>query len=81
MPISKSIEKGEVNRMSEKVQVKHVIRTISATSLGTPESGAFGVDVINSYLETFLNDGWKLEATHYLDKLPEGYVMLWILVK
>jgi len=59
--------------------IHHVIRVISQDSSGT--GGSWRVEEIEEYLAKFTLNGWYLKNTHYLEKLPEGYVMLWVLTK
>jgi len=59
--------------------IHHVIRTISADGSGT--GGAWTAAESEEYLAQYTFNGWKLHDTHYLEKLPEGYVFMWVLVK
>ena len=59
--------------------IHHVVRTISGDGSGT--GGAWSAADAEDYLAQYTNNGWKLHSTHYLEKLPEGYVFMWILTK
>lgn len=59
--------------------IHHVIRTISKDNSGT--GGSWTTAMIEDYLSQYTNNGWKLHNTYFLEVLPEGYTMLWILVK
>ena len=80
----KEIEVKEEKRTKAKAGkvgqlIHHVIRTISADGSGT--GGAWTAADAEEYLAQYTFNGWVLHSTHYMEKLPEGYVMLWILVK
>lgn len=59
--------------------IHHVLRVISKD--GSGEGGSWNAADIEEYLAQYTFHGWVLSSTHYLEKLPEGYLMLWILVK
>lgn len=59
--------------------VHHVIRTISGDGSGT--GGSWTAQDAEEYLAQYTFNGWTLHQAYYLEKLPEGYVFMWILVK
>jgi hypothetical protein len=59
--------------------IHHVIRTISKDGSGT--GGSWTAQDAEEYLAQYTFNGWTLFSTHYLDQAPEGYVIMWILVK
>ncbi len=59
--------------------IHHVVRTISGDGSGT--GGAWSAADAEDYLAQYTFNGWKLHSTHYLEKLPEGYVFMWVLTK
>lgn len=64
----------------EMATVKHIMRTISVTNVDTV-SGAESLQSIESYVNGFLAEGFKLLSVHFLGHEPEGPKMLWVLVK
>jgi len=59
--------------------IHHVLRVISKD--GSGEGGSWNASDIEEYLAQYTFHGWTLHTTHYLEKLPEGYLIMWILVK
>jgi hypothetical protein len=70
-PKTKAAPKGQL--------IHHVIRTISSDGSGS--GGSWTTAMVEEYLSQYTVNGWVLKDTHYLEKLPEGYTVLWILVK
>jgi len=59
--------------------IHHVIRTISKDNSG--EGGSWPLEQIETYLAQWLGTGWRLQSVHVLERLPEGYVVMWALTK
>jgi len=59
--------------------IHHVIRTISRDGSGVGDS--WTMQETEEHIMQFLAEGWKVHQTHYLGELPEGYTMLWVLLK
>lgn len=59
-------------------KVKNVIRYISKSGMNV--GGAEPVDVVNEYLTALLEDGYKVFNTHFLNEVPEGFGVLYVLV-
>jgi len=59
--------------------IHHVIRVISKD--GSGEGGSWNASEIEEYLAQYTFNGWILHSTHYLDKAPEGYMVMWVLTK
>jgi len=55
------------------------MRTISRDNSGVGES--WKMQDIEEHLMNYFANGWSLHATHYLGELPEGYTVLWVLLK
>jgi hypothetical protein len=69
---------NEENIIMEK-SIKHIIRGISKA--GGISEEADPVQDIEMYVNSFLNDGYKLFATHYLGETPEVFRILYVLVR
>lgn len=79
-PKAKAPKKKQADNLRPGIQqIHHVIRTISREGSGS--GGAWNVGEIEQYLAGYLNNGWRVSATHYLGELPEGYSVLWVLLK
>lgn len=64
----------------EKLQVHNMIRWISKTGMTVP--GSYGdVSVIDEQVSEWVNRGWRLFNTHYLGEAPEGFGILYVLVR
>ena len=68
-------------------KIKHIFRTIAADMAGI-QFGAEPVESVEFYLNTFLNDGWKLERVQHVrterqpdTSAPIGEVMLYVLTR
>lgn len=72
------------DKMTEKEStlpfVKQVIRYISRTG-GDPQSGHYSVFDVDAYLSEWVEKGYELFNTHYLGENPEGFGVLYVLVK
>jgi hypothetical protein len=77
-PAKKKKKQAENNRPLPQ-QIHHVIRTISRDGSGSADS--WRIQEAEEYLAQFLNNGWRISATHYLGELPEGYTVLWVMLK
>lgn len=60
-------------------KVHHFIRYLSKTGLTIP-GGAFSVAEVDAYLSEWLEKGYELFNTHFVDQNPEGFGVLYILV-
>jgi len=78
-PVRKKAAVPKPKAAVRKQEIHHVIRTISQDNSGA--GGAWNVYEIEEYLQGYLNNGWVVQATHYLGQLPEGYVTMWVLTK
>jgi hypothetical protein len=61
--------------------VHHVIRVISGTGYEDAEAGYFNSATVDAYLKGFLEKGYKLFSVQFLEQIPEGYKILYVLVK
>jgi len=78
----KKIVQSEQKAKTPKVKpqlIHHVIRAISRDGSGS--GGAWTMQEIEEHIMTYLAGGWRVHQTHYLGELPEGYTMLWVLLK
>lgn len=71
-----NIEDKEMQRPG----VKHIFRTISENNAFS-DTGAIPASALESYIQTYLMNGWEILNTHFLGKVPEGYTVMYILVK
>jgi hypothetical protein len=60
-------------------QQKTMIRTISPTP--NPTIGADDVTSVDKDVSAYLVQGWVIVSTHFLRHIPEGDVVMWIMVK
>lgn len=74
IPVKEVSEKKEPSQL-----IHHVIRTISRDGSGTGDS--WKMQDLEEHIMNYLAGGWRLHATHYLGELPEGFTMLWVLLK
>lgn len=65
----------------EDVDLHTVVRTISRTGAMTPNANAFPIVQVDAYVASFLEQGYQLVGTHYLGELPEGFIMMYILIR
>lgn len=72
----RNIEDEEMQRPG----VKHIFRTISEKNVFT-DSGAVPASALESYIQTYLINGWEILNTHFLGKVIEGYTIMYVLVK
>jgi len=66
---------------SEDVDLHTVVRVISKTGAMTPNASAFPVVQVDAYISSFLEQGYTLANTHYLGEIPEGFIMMYILLR
>jgi len=72
--------KPEETKESTLPKVKQIIRYISRVA-PDPEDQHYSVYEIDAYVSEWIDNGYKLFATHYLGENPEGFGVLYILVK
>ena len=61
--------------------VKHVVRLISRSGVDDLLTGtSFSVATVEKTLAEYYERGYKLFNTHFIQSLPEGYEVLYILV-
>ena len=77
--IETSVEKPVVNTMILP-KLKQIVRYISRTGISIP-GGAWSAEQIEDYVNTYIDLGYRPFNTHYLGENPEGYGILYILVK
>jgi hypothetical protein len=61
-------------------KMKLVLRYLNKQNTTTP-NGSFSVEDVNVFISQWLNKGYTLQATHYVGDNPEGYGVLFVLVK
>lgn len=66
---------------TKEIKVKQIIRWISQTGMTDFSTGAWNVAEIDRYVSEWLDQGWKLFNTHFLGTTPEGFGVLYILIK
>lgn len=69
---------GETITMA--TQVHQIIRVISKGMEDT-NAQAFSGATVDSHISVWLEQGYEMFNSHYLGMIPEGYLMLYILVK
>lgn len=69
--------KGDI----EGVDLHTVVRVISKTNAMNPNASAFPSVQIDAYVASFLDQGYQLANTHYLGEIPEGFIMMYILLR
>ena len=65
----------------EDVDLHTVVRVISKTNAMNPNASAFPSVQIDAYIASFLVQGYTLANTHYLGEIPEGFIMMYILLR
>lgn len=58
-----------------------VIRTISRANISNHEADLWTAAEADSYLSEWLNTGWKLSSSHFVGEIPEGYKMIYVLIR
>jgi hypothetical protein len=61
--------------------VHHVIRVISRSGYEDVEAGYFNAATVDNYLKGYLENGYTLFSVQFLEQVPEGYKILYVLVK
>ena len=61
-------------------KVHHILRYLSKTG-GTIPQGAFSIADTDAYIGSWLDKGYELMNTHFVDQNPEGFGLLYILVR
>ena len=70
---------GETITMEPKV--KQIIRVISNINQEDLNVGYVRASTVDDYLTEWIDKGYEMFNSHYLGMIPEGYLMLYILVK
>ena len=65
----------------EEVDLHTVVRVISKTNAMNPNASAFPSMQVDAYVASFLEQGYQLANTHYLGEIPEGFIMMYILLR
>jgi len=65
--------------MSE-TKMKLVLRYLNKQNV-TTATGSFSVEDVNVFVSQWLNKGYVLKNTHYVGENPDGYGVLFVLVK
>jgi hypothetical protein len=60
--------------------VHHILRYLSKTGATIPQ-GAFSIADTDAYLSEWLDKGYEIKNTHFVDQNPEGFGLLYILVR
>ena len=71
------LPKGSV----EDVDLHSIVRVISKTNAMNPNASAFPSVQVDAYVASFLAQGYQLANTHYLGEIPEGFIMVYILLR
>ena len=66
---------------SEDVDLHTIVRVISKTNAMNPNASAFPSVQVDAYVASFLEQGYDLINTHYLGEIPEGFIMMYILLR
>lgn len=61
-------------------KVHHILRYLSKTGATIPQ-GAFSIADTDAYIGEWLEKGYELMNTHFVDQNPEGFGLLYILVR
>lgn len=72
------VAQGEVAEESDS-DFYTIVRGIS--KINRQEANFFPSAQVDAYVRSWLNEGFELADTHYLAESPEGYIMMYILVK
>lgn len=72
---------SQENKMSNGTlpKVHHIMRYLSKTG-NTIMSGAFSIADADAYLSEWIDKGYELFSTHFVDQNAEGFGVLYILV-
>ena len=80
MPRSKYSTIGE-ELVMDYPSVKQILRVISKQGMDSVMDGYFRIETVDAYVAEWIDKGYKLANTHYVGENPEGYIMLYVLVK
>ena len=61
-------------------KMKLILRYLNKQNV-TTANGSFSVEDVNVFVSQWLNKGYVLKNTHYVGDNPEGYGVLFVLVK
>jgi hypothetical protein len=61
-------------------KVHHILRYLSKTGATIPQ-GAFSIADTDAYIGEWLDKGYELFNTHFVDQNPEGFGLLYVLVR
>ena len=61
-------------------KVHHILRYLSKTGATIPQ-GAFSIADTDAYIGEWLDKGYDLFATHYVEQNPEGFALLYVLIR
>ena len=61
-------------------KVHHILRYLSKTGATIPQ-GAFSIADTDAYIGEWLDKGYELFATHYVEQNPEGFALLYVLIR
>lgn len=79
---SERFEKIKVNVLGSSdmdyKEVKFILRTIGAVPSG---AGIITVEQAQNYINSFLEEGWRISKFDVLESLPEGRRVAWLLVR
>ena len=60
-------------------KVHHIVRYLSKNSITIPQ-GAFSIADTDAYISEWLDKGYELFSTHFIDSNPDGFGVLYVLV-
>ena len=58
-----------------------MVRVISKTGAMNPNASAFPVEQVDAYVASFLEQDYQLANTRYLGEIPEGFIMMYVLLR
>jgi hypothetical protein len=70
-------EKLESVVIENLLRVKQMVRKLSSATIGDMDA----IQTVDEELSSWINNGWKLFATHYVGFEVESYRILYILTK
>lgn len=87
MTLKANLESKGETKMAEKsmdvgnagTEYKTIIRVVGEHPDIT--KGVYPVASIDGYISSFLKDGWRVLSVNFLEKIVEGYIFSWHLVK
>lgn len=87
MTLKANLESKGETKMVETVEVTKMVlpeyKTIIRVVGEHPDitKGVYPVASIDGYISSFLKDGWRVLSVNFLEKIVEGYIFSWHLVK